>query len=473
MTQNLSITPLSLALLASAVIFSVCLGILTSTRKQTRHPWRLAVTLGGVVLPIILFISAIQNIGVNVPYWDDYGVFLPYLSLPFPDRLLHLFDFQNEHRIMVVRLVSEVIFVLNGSFSFKICMYVGNAMLLLYLLLLWSKFKRTSPAICLFFIPCLWLFTDLLNHENMFWALTSIQSNSVLLFGLLTFVFLDHSTKFLFYILALICAIFCTFSSGSGVFIWPCMAAMIVRQSFDKKSPRSVGVLSVKSLLFIGVATVVLVFYFHGFNQHTDSSQIQTLLRHPMKPLTFFMVFCGGAAPLQQLALALGFVLCVLFILVASRLPRVKNYVVLFFLLFLLSAAASAAVFRSEGGIEMALSYRYRVVSVSIFTCTLLLFLENWTLPRPVATTFCALTTTGAVLLNLTVAIFSWNLQVERGSKLVNNILMWPSTNEGLRSPNTTEASKILENSVKSGVYTPSALIKNVQPKPTKLIPWS
>ena len=36
---------------------------------------------------------------------------------------------------MVVRLVSEVIFVLNGSFSFKICMYDGKVMLLLYLFL--------------------------------------------------------------------------------------------------------------------------------------------------------------------------------------------------------------------------------------------------------------------------------------------------------------------------------------------------
>ena len=63
--------------------------------------------LGGIIPPIALLFLAIVALAVNVPYWDDYGAIVRYLGWPFGERMQHLFDFHNEHRIVTVRLFLE------------------------------------------------------------------------------------------------------------------------------------------------------------------------------------------------------------------------------------------------------------------------------------------------------------------------------------------------------------------------------
>lgn len=483
MLDLVQFSSLNLVLSALALLFSMAVGALVFLQDRGGSRCRFALGVSAFAFPVALFVYAVYDIGVNVPYWDDYDVFLSYLSSPAPERFRSIFKFHNEHRIMVTRLVAEVLTLLKGHFDFKLCMYVGNAMLLAFLYLLWRRFKQTGTSAAAFFIPGLWMFLDLLNHQNMFWALTSVQSNSVILFAFAALLCLDHQANMRWFLMALVCAFLCTFSSGGGVAIWPCMAAMMIKQWTDRRqeklpsenrdvNERDFHRESAKVMLFLLAATASLGFYFHGFGQCANASAVETVLKDPISVFVFFTVFCGGAAPFYPLALIVGLLIGALVLFLCSRFLRIRNNPMFFFLLFLLFAAASAAVFRSKFGIESALSYRYRVVAVSIFSSALLLALDNIKIPLRVQKWLCALMTTGAVLFNLLIAIYSWNLQIERSGKLVNNILLWPQTQEGLRYPSPEKASGILKRSVEAGVYTPDILLEKNAIAPSRLMPW-
>ena len=65
----------------------------------------------------MLFFS-LGVLAVDVPYWDDYGAIVRYMGMPLAERMEHLFDFHNEHRILIPRLVFEVFDLYPGRFPF-------------------------------------------------------------------------------------------------------------------------------------------------------------------------------------------------------------------------------------------------------------------------------------------------------------------------------------------------------------------
>ena len=129
MLELIRLSPLKGFLLGCAVLYALLVGTLVY-RDRPSPVERTILGLLGFAAPVVLFLCAILVLGVNVPYWDDYDVFLPYLSMPAAERMRHLFDFHNEHRILTTRLAAELVRAWNGSFSFKGCMLVGNALLL-------------------------------------------------------------------------------------------------------------------------------------------------------------------------------------------------------------------------------------------------------------------------------------------------------------------------------------------------------
>lgn len=470
MFEMLVFSRMTIILLSLAMGFALIMGWLVYRQDHPFRGWHSLIVSFGFLLPVILFLVAVVLIGVNVPYWDDYDVFLRYLVIPPSERVLQIFNFHNEHRIFTTRVVGEIVYLENGAMNFKYVMYVGNAILLLLLGLFVSRFRGIEKRGWLFFMPCLWLFLDLLNHQNMFWALTSVQSNSVLLFGFLALVSLDRGPSWGWLLTGLFCAFLCTYSSGSGVLIWPCMAGLLVADRFFRVEPRLWKGYQVTA--FILVALVSLGGYFRGFAGKGGESNLSVLIENPLRVIDFFLTFCGGASPLRFPALALGVAIAGLILYLGLRFSRVRDYPAFFFLLFLLGAGISAAVFRSQEGIENALSSRYRVVAVSIFSSAMLLSLDAFRTPSQWRSVICAFLCTGAIALNLSSSILSWHLQLERSEKLVNNILLWPDTDIGLRSPDVDQASQTLDKAVESGVYNPTVLQLQKDREDLSFMPW-
>ena len=138
---------------------------------------------GCVFLPVILLFFSLGALAVNVPYWDDYGAIVRYMGWPFGDRMQHLFDFHNEHRIVTVRLFLEAMVALTGKVNFKTCMIFGTAQLLVVLACFaWFHLRHFGWRIGWTLLAAAsWHLFSMLNFDNAFWALTALENFGVAL----------------------------------------------------------------------------------------------------------------------------------------------------------------------------------------------------------------------------------------------------------------------------------------------------
>ena len=87
-------------------------------KKEPKRSAALIIIVGCIVaIPALLLFAALGVLAVNVPYWDDYGAIVRYMGWPFGDRMQHLFDFHNEHRIVTVRLFLDAMVALTGALA--------------------------------------------------------------------------------------------------------------------------------------------------------------------------------------------------------------------------------------------------------------------------------------------------------------------------------------------------------------------
>ena len=132
-------------------------------------------------VPIITLVTLLSCFSVDVPLIDDYDAVLRYLVQPFPERLLHLADFNSEHRIFTARIVFECIYQALGHFDFRACMTIGAIFLLGYGILFYYLLPfDASDGACSrlerwYFVPAIWLVVSVLNNDNICWAMTSIR----------------------------------------------------------------------------------------------------------------------------------------------------------------------------------------------------------------------------------------------------------------------------------------------------------
>lgn len=443
-------------------IFGGSLFLFLLYRKMERIP-QLAPFIPHVMigLPLILFIFSVVTLSCNVPFWDDYDAILAYLSQSFPERLSSIFDFHNEHRIFFPRLIFEGVYAMCGQFNFQLCMYLGDCILLAYLFLWGVQFRKQGNLISLF--PAVWLFLDLANYENTIWALTAIQSHSVLFFGFVSLLLFEKRECMICYFASLLSAFLCTFSSGAGVFIWFCMAGMALnrflledqhfhfKKLLDRKKEMSF-LFSWKMVVFLCVAMGSLLFYFSGFFHAKTSSEAGFSL---LLAVDFFVSFLGNIIPFHSIAFAIGIVVSILLAFVFYNWSKIQSQAVLFFLLFTLASILSGTLFRSSAGGGSAIVFRYRVISISI-VCSLLFLIpqvlpKNWKSYWRRVNTFFLFPVIG---LNLAILFFGYPLQMDRKNQMIHNISQWPEECQ-LRYPDQNQASEILKKAIRKGVYTP------------------
>ena len=171
-------------------------------------------------ISVLLFAASWMFLTSNIPWEDDYDAILKYLVLPPGDRWRHLLDLHNEHRIATTRLIVEAIAAICGQFNFRICMLVGNCFMLLLAIVWYGRFRRIGHEWAGLAVFALSL--SLLHWANQ---LNALCANQNILAVLLPFGALlaaeKTSSRFLATSLAL--ASLVSFTSGSGIFIWPAL----------------------------------------------------------------------------------------------------------------------------------------------------------------------------------------------------------------------------------------------------------
>lgn len=171
-----------------------------------------------LLTPVVLVGVVVLYYAINIPYWDDYKVqdhLQMLISQPSAGQKIgHLFDQHWEHRIVWTRLIFLAFYKLNGHLNYYGLTLIGVSGLLVLAGILFAAFRRLNLPLAYFIPVPFWLFT-LQSHENLIWAMASIQNFYVLVFAVGTFYALAQNTRSGRW-LAVGLAVLATFTSGNG-----------------------------------------------------------------------------------------------------------------------------------------------------------------------------------------------------------------------------------------------------------------
>lgn len=383
--------------------------------------------------PVAMFFACVAMFAWNAPWWDDFRTTLMYLGDSFPERLCHIADFHNEHRLVVPRLIFEVFDLLPGAFPFLACTVFGDLILIGYVFMLGGLFRR--EGLLLYFVPFMWLFLDLGNCENTLWTLTSIQSHAVLLFALASVLAFARRERARYLLLSVFFAVCSTATSASGIGIWPALA---IAALLDGKGCRGFFTVAV-------AATAVVVPYMHGFRDatvaHVDYGGFSFV-----GMIDFTLCLLGNLAPIAAVARLLGALSCAAVVLILINFRKFRCEPVFWFLLYLLSVVAAGALCRSALP-GAGLFYRLEIIAISIFCC------EGYLLARLAYGTrlhglfrFCMIAAIPIAIVANIVAIYVGSPTLrERKAEIESGYRAWPKERNRLVHWDAEEADRIMQ----------------------------
>jgi hypothetical protein len=314
--------------------------------------WRNTLVASALIAPAAVYYGVVAAVSVNLPFWDDFGVFLIFLikikiAPTFWKEIEAVVSVHNEHRLIFSRLVGLAQFWLCKELNFLALIAIGNLALLALAGILWRRFRLLGlPAP--YFLPIPYILFSFCSWENMAWATCALQHSFFALFAslaLLKLAELDERPRLgylIFFLLA--CA-----SSGGGV----CLIPVVWLYLLATRNWRNL-------VLFSALALLVAVAYYDS-SRAIHQPHTRDLLAHPQRLVLFTLAFLGNATSNPTSALALGTLVlgwwahC----LATKRFAQHKEAIL--FVSLTLSIAVTAAAFRSEGGLQRAMDSKYTI----------------------------------------------------------------------------------------------------------------
>jgi hypothetical protein len=234
-------------------------------------------------VPIVIWAFVILYYSVNLPWYDDFDPFPDFLHKWITDsdistRLTLLFQPNNEHRMIIGKMVTLVYYWITGHLNFTFLHIAGGCFTVGTLILFWLSFKKSGLK-WWYFLPVPFLLFQLQFHLAFLWAICGLQHPPVVFFATLSMFFLSRN-RFLWAIVAALCA---TYAMSSGIFAWP--AGMVVLAISARY----------KQLVIWSVAAVLAIgFYFYGLSTQGNESSLAFFFQHPHLPVLGFFAFLGG-----------------------------------------------------------------------------------------------------------------------------------------------------------------------------------
>jgi len=413
-----------------------------------------------LLLPLALYYFSVYLFAENIPLSDDFSSVLGFLGSflsaeSFSEKIKLLFSQLNEHRIVFNRLVSLLVFKVNGCMDFKLLLYAGNLLLLPAIYAVYLSFKKKSEKVK-YFLPAIIILTVPQFTGSMFWATSAVQNISCLAFSLLALVLLRKEGLFR-ELSAFSFAVLAVLASGNGLFVLPAAISCLF---IVKRNSSAFWWTAASALLYI--------LYFYGY-----TVPVHDKLYYAVKPesvLEFFFVFLGSpvvlnvfymknlfgssAETIMRIFCALigaGVVTYFIF-LIKKKYYRLNPAIFTIFILFFLTAFA-AAVTRSGIGPMQAFASRYRVIPVFIFALVYISFIELYK-ENTVNRYYKYL-----LILAVLFSVFSYIANLPEikycRNNLVKGITSWQKDGTGLNilHDDPVYAGKLLKKSVEKGLY--------------------
>ncbi|WP_266363433.1 hypothetical protein [Tellurirhabdus rosea] len=240
-----------------------------------------------IALPILGFTATLLAYAVNIPWMDDVESFLgfitAYLNAPtLSEKVTWLFKPNNEHRILVAKLVTVTMHALTGEVNFRWLILAAYGFLLGILWILYRVF-RTMKLPLLAFLPVPLVLLQPQYHLTSNWAVTGLQ-HEVTLCLVLAGVYLLSGRGRGRFAGAIGLQLLASFSMSNGLFGWIAGGSVLFAR-------RQFGKLAIWLLFGIGA----IWYYFYDFKgAQGNESSVAFFLRYPYLTLTGFFTFLGG-----------------------------------------------------------------------------------------------------------------------------------------------------------------------------------
>lgn len=451
---------------------------------------RASILVFAVVLPILLLFLALGELAVNVPYWDDYGAIVRYMGWPFAERMQHLFDFHNEHRIVTVRLFLEAMVAITGKVNFKACMIFGSAQLIVILgCFAWFQFGHFGRRLGFVLLAAAsWHLLSLMNFDNAFWALTALENFGVLMWAFLAIVLFSIKERSAFRLLGWLCALMAVFTGAQGLAVLGVLCVIAIVPSGDgSRNPPGTWkeflhqvlkhlrkpVMLCGAVMSVAIAILVVSMYFRGF-QHGDVASAASNAA-VFDRVLYILAFLGNVVPIYPVALVFGCAMTVAIAFIMFRFPRlpIRLRPIFFFMIYLVGVAVAGVAFRGTEP-RAALSFRYYVITACLFVSVTMFLVELLGQSSLAVRLSIPMLVAGFALLDLAVFFVGWPMFAERNEALRVNILTWPEDLNGLRidDEHREQASRDLRDLEQSGRYDHNSLLREGESMPRTPIPW-
>ncbi|WP_259017014.1 hypothetical protein [Emticicia fluvialis] len=357
-----------------------------------------------VLVPIVAFYAFAFKNAFNIGWNDDWHGIEGFLASwmqqsTFGEKMTLLFSQMCEHRIIYVRLSTLLCYQLFGEVNYKILMLMGVAHLLILPFVFYRLLREINLGVA-YLIPILFIIFNTQPIENIFWAITSLQPNVVIIFGLWGFsLLLFNKQKWAFY-LSIVLFFIAMFTNGNGMFAF--LAAIPILLYTRSRGEK------IQYFVFLAFSFWL---YFHDFEKPGIRPDVKVnITQFPHIIIGDFFAFFGS--PIDStvqfynvtlkhvVAISAGVVLVgwlavqLFTFLYYHFLPKAKKdnsnwfyrlYTRLLahpkFNLYLLAAfifvglsGAAFSVSRASQGLEQAFASRYKTVSIILFAIVYLSF---------------------------------------------------------------------------------------------------
>ncbi|AFK03057.1 hypothetical protein Emtol_1917 [Emticicia oligotrophica DSM 17448] len=366
-----------------------------------------------ILLPIVGFYVFVLNNSFNIGWNDDWHGIEGFLASwmqqeTFSEKIGLLFSQMCEHRILYVRLSTLLCYYLFGEANYQILMIMGVS----YLMILPFVFYRLLREINLglaYLIPILFFIFNIQPIENIFWAITSLQPNIVIIFGLWGFsLLLFNKQKWAFY-LANVLFFIAMFTNGNGMFSFIAAIPLVFYARTRSERIQYLAILGFSFILYFfdfkkpGIRPDVMI----NFTQypHILIADIFAFFGSPIdSTVQFYNIMLKYTVAILFGVLMLAWVLyqlCVFLYfwfqttykgLAIEKTSTLYQNIIKYpkFNLFLLAAlifvglsGSAFAASRASQGLEQAFASRYKTVALILFIIVYLSFynviqVKNW-----------------------------------------------------------------------------------------------
>ncbi len=350
-----------------------------------------------LVLPIIAFYTFVFQNAFNIGWNDDWHGIEGFLASwmqqdTFGDKMRLLFSQMCEHRILYVRLSTLLCYHVFGEVNYKILMLMGVSYLFILPFVFYRVLREINVKLA-YLIPIVFIIFNIQPVENIFWAITSLQPNTVIIFGLWGFaLLLFYKQKWAFY-LANLLFFLAMFTNGNGMFSFLAAIPLVLYARTRSEKIQYFAILGLSFLLYFfdfkkpGIRPdvminftkyphIILADFFAFFGSPIDSTVqfYSTNLKYTvaitvgilMMLWVVYQLFTFIYFWFQTTRKGLAIEKTNSLFQTIIKHPKYNLYLLASFIFVALSGAAFSAS-RASQGLEQAFASRYKTVSIVLF----------------------------------------------------------------------------------------------------------